>query len=187
MVSFRNIAQAAAIFGLASAMPAPASADIVARQTPVQNNTQEFWLTLETITGPTTYNGWILEAYHTGAGLADPVFAATPATPAFLNSTQLQFDQKTNIVVPFSVTASVYDGNYARWEPVTISSGYGTAGFVNTDEGIIIDSEEFAGWLVCEWYHSDNAPQLFQLINGFVGTDPFPSTCSTVQLIPVYF
>jgi len=59
MVSFRNVAQAAAIFGLASAMPAPASADIVARQTPVQNNTQEFWLTLETVTGPTTYNGWI--------------------------------------------------------------------------------------------------------------------------------
>jgi len=187
MVSFRSIAQAAAIFGLASAMPAPASADIVARQTPVQNNTQEFWLTLEALTGPTTYNGWIAEAYHTGAGQADPVFAATAATPAFLNDTQLQFAINSSVVTPFSVTASDYDGNYARWEPVTISSGYGTTGFVNTDEGIIIDSEEFAGWLVCEWYHSDNAPQLFQLISGFVGTDPFPSTCSTVKLIANYF
>jgi len=127
-----------------------------------------------------------VEEYHTGAGLADPVFVASPGgSPVYLNNTNLQFDVEA---FPFSADASPGDTNYARWEPVTIGSGYGSGGFVDSGvDGIESTNEEFGGWIVCEWFHDINAPQLFQLISGF-DTSPLdlPSSCANVQLFPEY-
>jgi len=183
MVSIRSLASLAfAIIGLVSAAPALKEA----RQS-YQNTTQEFYIKLSVTHGSHKYNGWYLETYHTGAGLADPVFTNTTVSPAFLNGTQLQFD--VGGTYPFSAVASPGDTNYARWEFVIIEIGYGVGDFViEGKEGIQVDSEEFGGWLVCEWWHAVNAPQLFQLITGF-DTDPddIPSTCSRALLIPEYF
>jgi hypothetical protein len=128
----------------------------------------------------------LVEPYHTGAGEADPVFTSNGTSPAFLNGTSLQFDVDA---YPFGVNGLPFDDNYGRWEPVTVTSGYGSGPWANSGEnGLTVDAEESDGWLVCEWYHGDNAPQLFQLIKGFdgVGTDPLnvPATCGPVLLIP---
>jgi len=128
-----------------------------------------------------------VETYHTGAGMADPVFTSDPSSKAraFLNGTNLQFDVNP---YPFSLNAFPSDDNYARWEPTTITSGFGTGYFVNNGpDGIQVDNEEHGGWIVCEWYHGVNAPQLFQLIKGF-DDDAYdlPATCANVLLFPVY-
>ncbi|KAK2624596.1 hypothetical protein QTJ16_005789 [Diplocarpon rosae] len=183
MISARNLILAFAVLGsLASAAPA----ENVPRQAFVPgtlNSTREFYVTMKVISGVhlRKYNGWQIETYHTGAGLADPVFNIT-GTRAFLNNTQLQFDAN---LFPFSLIANVGDTNYARWEPTSIGAGYGTAGFVDAgSKGIITNNAEFGGWLVCEWYHGVNLPQLFQLIKGFNAPDDgYPATCATVKLI----
>ncbi|EPE24782.1 hypothetical protein GLAREA_08635 [Glarea lozoyensis ATCC 20868] len=105
-----------------------------------------------------------VEAYHTGAGFADPVFVPIltkeyQRTRSFLNGTHLQFD-----VADFSFAAKGFpsDSNYARWEPVTIESGFGDGIWVVDGEGFLaIAQDEHEGWIVCEWYHEVNAPQLF--------------------------
>jgi hypothetical protein len=127
-----------------------------------------------------------VEAYHTGAGLADPVFVASPnGARAYLNNTNLQFDVYQ---FPFSADASPGDTNYARWEPVSISAGYGSGGFVNNrSSGIVSNNEEFGGWIVCEWFHGINLPQLFQLIKGFASEPAdLPSSCANVHLFPEF-
>ncbi|TVY45193.1 hypothetical protein LOCC1_G004580 [Lachnellula occidentalis] len=185
MVSLRNLALAAsAIIGLTTA--APTTETRQAAYTPgTQNNTQEFYLHMTVTDGDTKYNGWSLEAWHTGAGFADPVFVNGTGTPAFLNGTHLQFDQNP---YAFSALGSPSDTNYARWEPVGIQSGYGTGAWKsNGSDGWVVDAEEFGGWLVCEWFHGINAPQLFQLISGF-DAEPYtiPSSCARVLLFAVY-
>lgn len=185
MVFIHTFALAAStLLGLATAAPT-----LPTRQawTPgTLNNTQEFIIHMAVTDGSTKYQEYSLEAYHTGAGLADPVFTNGTGSPAFLNGTNLQFDVSP---FPFSVNAEPGDTNYARWEPVTIASGYGSGGFLNNGSaGIVSDNPEFGGWLVCEWFHGINAPQLFQLIEGF-DADPyvFPDTCSRVVLLPEFF
>jgi hypothetical protein len=131
-----------------------------------------------------------VQTYHTGAGTADPVFANVTSSPAFLNGTQLQFNAGD---YPFSVVAGPGDDNYARWEPVTIDAGYGEGDFyIDSKLGIQLDSEEFGGWIECDWWHGDNYPQLFQLINGYDSgpgytTTNLPSSCANILLIPEYF
>lgn len=185
MVFIRNLALAAStLLGLTAAAPAVFNS----RQfTPgTQNNTQEFYLKMFVTDGAPTYTGYSLEAWHTGAGTADPVFVSGTGSPAFLNGTNLQFDVSQ---FAFSADGFPSDTNYARWEPVTIGSGYGSGGWVNNGSaGIVQDNEEFDGWLVCEWFHGTNAPQLFQMIKGFDGDAyVFPSSCSRVVLLPQYF
>jgi hypothetical protein len=131
-----------------------------------------------------------VEAYHTGAGLADPVFVpitqSYPGTPAYLNGTQLQFDVNA---FPFGTYGFPGDSNYARWEPVYIEAGYGSANWAVDGEGhLAILNEEHDGWIVCEWYHGVNIPQLFQMIKGF-DTEPLniPSSCSRAVLELAYF
>lgn len=189
MVSMRNLVLAAsALVGLTTAAPAVKET----RQTFVPgtlNNTREFYIGMVVTDGLTKYTGWKLQAYHTGAGLADPVFVPTSdsASRAYLNGTQLQFDVSP---YPFSANGFPSDTNYARWEPVTISSGYGSGAWVNNGpDGLEIDNEEFGGWLVCEWFHGCNAPQLFQMIKGFdTGAEctayDVPSSCARVLLFP---
>lgn len=181
MVSIRNLALVAStVISLTAAAPT-----LETRQTGTQNNTQEFFIHMVVTDGDTTYNEWSLEAFHTGAGLADPVFTSGTGTPAFLNGTNLQFDANA---FPFSTIGLPSDTNNARWEPITIAAGFGTGVWVNNGpDGIEIDNPEFGGWIVCEWFHDINAPQLFQLIEGF-DTDPFdiPSSCARVLLFPVF-
>lgn len=127
-----------------------------------------------------------MEAYHTGAGTADPVFVSGTGSPAYLNGTNLQFDVSQ---YAFSANGFPSDTNYARWEPITISSGYGSGPWINDgSNGLQVDQEEHDGWLVCEWFHDINAPQLFQMVKGF-DTQPYniPSSCARVLLFPVFF
>ncbi|KAI9052594.1 hypothetical protein LZ554_003937 [Drepanopeziza brunnea f. sp. 'monogermtubi'] len=187
MVSLRPLVLAyAAAAGLASA--APSISNLAKRPASfvpgTVNNTREFYIAMVVTEGHflTKYNGQQIEAYHTGAGLADPVFKVA-GTPAYLNNTQLQFDANA---YPFSLVASAGDTNYARWEPTSIGISYGSTGFANAgSKGIIINSTEFGGWLVCEWFHGANLPQLFQLIKGFNAPgDVYPASCARVKLIP---
>ncbi|KAH8772219.1 hypothetical protein F5882DRAFT_410655 [Hyaloscypha sp. PMI_1271] len=177
---------ASAIIGLVPSL----AAAITGRQTWVpgtQNNTREFYLSMVVTDGYRTYEGWTIETYHTGAGQADPVFTPNATSRAFLNGTNLQFDVN---LYPFSLNAFASDTSYSRWEPTTITAGYGSGSFYNDGpDGIQVDNSEHDGWIVCEWYHGDNAPQLFQMIKFFdnVGLNPFtdiPATCSRVLLIP---
>jgi hypothetical protein len=202
MVSLRNLAfVASTIVGLSSAVPT----EKVARQftSGTLNNTQEFYIRMCVTAGDTTYDGYagtsnspffiptqpsnnyIVEAYHTGAGFADPVFVEGAGSPAYLNGTNLQFDVSP---YPFSANGIPADTNYARWEPIDITSGYGNGPWIiDGANGLTVDQEEHGGWLVCEWYHGVDAPQLFQLITGFdTSPDVFPSTCAKVLLIPEY-
>lgn len=68
----------------------------------------------------------------------------------------------------------------------SIGIGYGSAGFALAgSRGLVVDSEQFDGWLVCEWYHGVNLPQLFQLIKVFDNPNNiFPASCAKAKLIP---
>jgi len=198
MVSFRYLAIAATtIATIASAAPTEK------RQTftpGALNNTQEFYIRMTVTDGDTKYTQYAckfldlllyhlltfpVETYHTGAGMADPVFTNSTGSRAYLNGTNLQFDVSP---YPFSANAFPSDTNYARWEPVTITSGYGSGPWVNNGpDGLQIDQEEFDGWIVCEWYHGINAPQLFQMIKGFdAPAYTIPSSCARVLLFPEF-
>jgi hypothetical protein len=40
-----------------------------------------------------------------------------------------------------------------------MTAGYGSGSFYNDEpNGIQVDNSEHDGWIVCEWYHGDNAP-----------------------------
>ncbi|KAG4025372.1 hypothetical protein MFRU_059g00090 [Monilinia fructicola] len=189
MVSIRNLALvASSILSFASAAPA-----LDKRQDAwvpgTLNNTQEFYLHMIVTDGDYTHESWVLEAWHTGAGMADPVFvdpSNSTGSRMYFNSSQLQFDVSP---YPFSINALPSDTNYARWEPVTITSGYGSGKFVNEGSaGFQVDDPEADGWVVCEWYHGLNAPQLFQMIKYFDEPSPYdvPSSCARVLLFPVW-
>ncbi|TEY51371.1 hypothetical protein BOTCAL_0266g00030 [Botryotinia calthae] len=189
MVSIRNLAIAASsILSFVSAAPT-----IESRQDTwvpgTLNNTREFYLHMTVTDGDYTHNGWVLEAWHTGAGMADPVFvdaSNNTGSRMYFNSSQLQFDVSP---YPFSINAFPSDTNYARWEPVTITAGYGSGKFVNEGSaGFQVDEEEADGWVVCEWFHGLNAPQLFQMIKYFDAPSPYdvPSSCARVLLFPVW-
>jgi hypothetical protein len=126
-----------------------------------------------------------VEAYHTGAGLADPVFTNGTGSRAFLNGTNLQFDVDP---YPFSINAIPSDDNYARWENVGITSGFGSGTWENQGSaGLQVTEEEADGWVVCEWVHVFNAPQLFQMVKGFdAPAYEVPSSCARVLLFPLF-
>jgi hypothetical protein len=53
-------------------------------------------------------------------------------------------------------------------------------------------ASEHDGWIVCEWVHGFDAPQLFQMIKGFDSGEGYtandiPSSCSRVVLELAYF
>jgi len=183
MVCLRTLALAVStIIGLTSAAPSPLNP----RQTSIptnQNNTQEFYLRMWVTDGDTKYTGWALEAYHTIADHSDPVFTNGTGTPAYLNGTNLQMDN--NSPVPIAVDAVDYD-NDARWGRVSIAAGYGQTVWSNEgSDGLQVQDGD--GWIVCEWFHGINAPQLFWMVGG---SDPqpfdIPSSCARVILLPEY-
>jgi len=151
----------------------------------IQNTTQEFYIKMNVTDGDTKYNGWGLEAYHTGAATADPVFVNGTGSLAFLNGTNLQFD-----VSPYAFSMNGVPGvtNYARWEDIWIEVGYSNVNWtLDESDGSKILSQENGGWIVCEWYHDINAPQLFQLMNGYDDdASDIPSSCAQVLLVPEF-
>ncbi|KAH8680023.1 hypothetical protein BGZ60DRAFT_242246 [Tricladium varicosporioides] len=184
---------------LFSAAPLAAASPLqnTARQTwtpGIQNTTQEFYIKLNAYTGVAKYNRWSLQATHTGAGLADPIFVSGQGTRSFLNGTNLQFDVNQ---YAFSAQGLPSDVNYARWEPLSIAAGYGSGNWLlQGTKGVsggklVLSDEEHDGWVVCEWFHGINAPQLFQYIKGFDGTEEqknkLPSSCSRADLVIEYF
>lgn len=82
MVNFNSLALAATtLFGLTAAAPAATAARDTATYVPgTLNNTREFYIKMETIAGSTKYNGYTMEAYHTGAGTysTHPIFRSSP-------------------------------------------------------------------------------------------------------------
>jgi len=182
MVSFRNLALVAStIIGLTSA--APSTLEKRQEYTPgTQNNTQEFYLKMWVTDGDTKYTGWALESYHTIADHADPVFTNGTGTPAFLNGTNLQLDNS-----PFPSAMDVIDElNNARWGPVSIGAGFGdTVWSFEGSDGFQVEGGD--GWLVCEWFHDINAPQLFWM-NAGLDPQPYniPSSCARVIMLPEY-
>jgi hypothetical protein len=102
--------------------------------------------------------------------MADPIFVLGMGSRAYLNGTQLQFDESP---YPFSANSFPSDTNYAGWEPITITAGYGSGPWVNNGpNGIPLNQEEHDGWIACEWFHGMNQPQLFQMIRGSIGRGP---------------
>ncbi|KAH0141145.1 hypothetical protein KCU67_g14618, partial [Aureobasidium melanogenum] len=79
---------------------------------------------------------------------------------------------------------------YAAWEPVRINGGSGAGGFFMNSSGLQYNSDpsgpaasnEFGGWLVCDWWHG--VPQLFAKWSYYHYENP--SSCADVDLLPVY-
>jgi hypothetical protein len=80
---------------------------------------------------------------------------------------------------------------YAGWQPVRIDLGYGGSapgshGFFinstglqwNSSSGSSTASNQFDGWVVCDWWHS--VPQLFFRLAGF--NTPLPKSCADIYL-----
>jgi hypothetical protein len=102
-----------------------------------------------------------------------------------LNVTQLQFD-----VAGFSFCCPRFSlqRKLCRREPATIEIGFGDGTWIIDGAGhLAIAEDEHDGWIVCEWYHDVNAPQLFQTIRPY-DQEPLiiPFSCSTAVLELAY-
>ncbi|KAK7553629.1 hypothetical protein IWX49DRAFT_220192 [Phyllosticta citricarpa] len=137
-------------------------------------------------TTKSAYSGLYLSTYHTGAGLSDVVFVAneTLGAKAFLNESvpetapggQLEFDFGNDF--PWGLRLG-YEP-YAKWSTVIVQAGLGDQGFVYGEQGLVYNLTQFAGWMVCDWWHG--VPQLFWLMN-VVGAYEVPSSCAEVLLL----
>jgi len=122
-------------------------------------------------------NLWLV-ASHTGAGLNDAVLYSNKsyAIKGFENATNITqsngepyFNQLFDLGGAFPYDMFVQDVNfYAAWEPVRIDAGSGSGGWFMNSSGLQLNtyptgpagSNQFGGWLVCDWWHG--VPQLFQ-------------------------
>ena len=122
-------------------------------------------------------NLWLV-ASHTGAGLNDAVLYSNKsyAIKGFENATTVKqsdgepyFNQLFDLGGEFPYDMFVADVNfYAAWEPVRINAGSGTGGWFFNSTGLQLNTaptgpagtNQFGGWLVCDWWHG--VPQLFQ-------------------------
>ncbi|KAI9813767.1 MAG: hypothetical protein M1827_003557 [Pycnora praestabilis] len=134
--------------------------------------------------GPSKYDGLYIQAYHTGAGLNDVVLGTGPpensyATIGYLNGTQQLFNMDS--AFPFSLVLGG-DENYAGWELATINAGLGNPSFqfAFNGSGLISTSQEWGGWLACDWWH--DAVQLFWIYS-YYSYYTIPSSCAIVQLV----
>ncbi|KAK8165475.1 hypothetical protein IWX90DRAFT_485041 [Phyllosticta citrichinensis] len=188
---------AVALPGLSLAVPSPNTLntdktnDLRPRQSPdFAPNGPEFRLQTRLVdqndTTKSAYSGLYLTTYHTGAGLSDVVFVAneTRGAKAFLNESvpdtapggQLEFDFGNDF--PWGLRLG-YEP-YSKWSSVIVQAGLGDQGFVYGDQGLVYNLTQFAGWMVCDWWH--NVPQLFWLLD-VVGPYEIPSSCAEVLLL----
>ncbi|OKL62209.1 hypothetical protein UA08_02454 [Talaromyces atroroseus] len=127
-----------------------------------------------------SHNDLFLEAYHTGAGLADAVLSTDNINAGhfYLNDTELRMDVgDVDYAYGFELAA---DSGYAAWQFVTINVQTAQSGFsVESNGTVAFNGTEFGGWLACDWWHG--APQLFWKIE-FDSVD-IPSSCSSVTLV----
>ncbi|EED18686.1 conserved hypothetical protein [Talaromyces stipitatus ATCC 10500] len=95
----------------------------------------------------TAHNNLYVEAYHTGAGMADAVLTTVTANAGhfYLNETYLQMDIGQEFSYGFDIGGAT---NYAAWEFVTINAGQGYPGFeLENKSTLTYNSTEFGGWL----------------------------------------
>ncbi|KAF2086247.1 hypothetical protein K490DRAFT_66795 [Saccharata proteae CBS 121410] len=154
---------------------------IQARQVP--NNT----FLLMTKSDDTCFDGLYIEAYHTGAGLADAVLAGKEGGASFffngtrVDSTVYGYNGGSNLgIAGLQLGNAIYE--YNSWAATTVDNGQGTTGYTyNETYGLAGDPYyEFAGWMACYWAHN-GAPQLFNLAYP-PGSFNKPDTCGYVNL-----
>ncbi|CRG91240.1 hypothetical protein PISL3812_08288 [Talaromyces islandicus] len=136
---------------------------------------------LKTVSSSPSKNNLYVEAYHTGAGLADAVLttSSSAAGKFYLNETYLQMDIGQEFTYGFELGGAT---NYAGWEFVEVNAGQGISGFVVENNHVVWNETEFSGWLACDWWHG--APQLFWTVAYENFT--YPSSCSPVQLTQAF-
>ncbi|KAK5165107.1 uncharacterized protein LTR77_009204 [Saxophila tyrrhenica] len=178
----------------------------------VKNTTQEFRLKTHVKPGQkgkAAYSDLYLEAYHTGAGLDDAVLVPKKKSgiKGFLNGTNgREGDIKyQNVVFDLGTDfgwSLIMAGNvefYSGWQPVQVNAGEGPSdpegdsGFWFNGTGLQWTSNpearpksptnEFGGWLVCDWWHG--VPQLFFRLS-YYDDYPAPKSCADVYLCPEY-
>lgn len=144
------------------------------------NTTREYELHTQLKPGQVSkqrFNNLWLVASHTGAGLNDAVLYSNKsyAIKGFENATNITqsdgqpfFNQLFDLGGNYPYDLYIADVNfYAAWEPVRINGGSGAGGFFMNNSGLQWNSSpsgpagsnEFGGWLVCDWWHG--VPQLF--------------------------
>ncbi|KAK6431889.1 hypothetical protein LTR95_011942 [Oleoguttula sp. CCFEE 5521] len=146
----------------------------------------------------TAYDGLYLSSYHTGAGLNDALFYSRDPADGILgslNGTVQGFNLGTTF--PWSMLMALSTATYAAWEPVRIDVGQGGISARGWGDGFFIngtglqwtssttgdeETNSFAGWMVCDWWHSQ--PQLFFRLKYYNHTTP--ASCADVYLCPEY-
>ncbi|MCJ1440264.1 MAG: hypothetical protein MMC23_000747 [Stictis urceolatum] len=184
MVSFTSVLLATSLAASTLALPSTSS---------YPKQSAPFYIkAVKTDSSGLAINGQYLESYHTGAGLADPCFSPDKNTKFIFNGTSLVQDIGNG--VQLGMIAYTGDANYARWEPVSIEGGQGSMNWVdNGSKGIGLTGDAgkvFGGWVVCQWYHGQNVPQLFVGVKGFTGSNSpsvpnLPVSCANVKLVSV--
>lgn len=188
MVSFSALALSGSVLLASLVSAAPASTELY--------HGRKFHLKVKNSSNAKLHlDGTYLTTYHTGAALADAVFTTrrSEAAVVFLNHTNFQFDLP-GLDYPFSLSAPEGYSNYARWAPTGIEAGYGGGGFrLDATKGVVgVKDGIAAGWVVCQWSHGKNVPQLFVAVRGSEGKVDskglvgLPDTCANVRLLPEY-
>ncbi|KAJ5604907.1 hypothetical protein N7510_010061 [Penicillium lagena] len=128
------------------------------------------------------FNNLYLSTYHVSPTISDAVLQGTKEAQMFhYNNGTVVMDVKS----PLKWELELITVNEAEWNPVqvNVNAGAGGKGFSVPKTGLEgAKSQEFGGWLACDWYHG--VPQLFFLAKEYKAD--IPSTCSKVQLKPEY-
>ncbi|KAI9762690.1 MAG: hypothetical protein M4579_000308 [Chaenotheca gracillima] len=128
--------------------------------------------------GDAKFDGLYLESYHTGAGFSDATFSSdnTNAIKGFLNDTRQVFDFGNDVVYGMNLNSHYQSTAFTF---ATIDGGEGDAGFSLDGNSLTWNNTNFAGWLVCDWWHG--VPQLFWQLPYY--DIAHPSTCSNITLV----
>jgi hypothetical protein len=133
-------------------------------------------------------NDLYLYSYHTGAGLGAATFNndASTAPVASLNETSVGYQVAFTIGedLPQWPLAVGY-GPYQTFETATISVAdeIDQFGFYFTNDGLMWNYTEFAGWAACDWWYK-GSPSLVALVQD-ADKAGLPATCSEINLVAV--
>jgi hypothetical protein len=130
-----------------------------------------------------------VETYHTGAGLADPVFGpnTTNAARTYLNGTHPPIRRERGPIFRLGVPF-----RHQLWALGTRANGDGVwdgdVGDRSRGGGIVVTEEAFGGGLVCEWFSRGGcAAAFFSGLMGLRGIEGMvPRSCARVKLVLEY-